>query len=387
MSVSFICPICRQGPAAKTNTEEARPARSWPLRKRRNTMRCSNPACDGRFVMEPFPIIHASPGVAFERMIHVPSNIPLDALGMMLRSLPPGSQLRRSFEDQSSDLWAHFHDLLPEEYRPDFVHPAPFALRAMSILDQAPIPDGARALVVGSGPGRAALEMALRLKKRADQEMGKAREDDSTMAHFYPEVFAMDLDPMQMMTLRMLSKHPLEVLLRGSAESWHSPERLELPNALRKVSDLVHPLCADALDPPFADESFDLILCLDLLERVASPMKMLVHMQRLLRPNGLLLISSAFTWRDEVTPPEERLAALVPHARRPDYELLQDILSGRLKTGVPFDLYSVAVMQPMPRVVRLYDTEYRVGLSHVALWGRASLAMARSGAHRPLSAP
>jgi SAM-dependent methyltransferase len=362
----MVCPLCRR-------TLEGGTTRAWELKKKRRAWRCSNPACDGRFVDEPFPIIHKTPGRAFERMLHVPSGVPLEALGMMLRSLPQGSALRTSFEHQSRDLWTDYHDLLPEHYRPDFIHPAPFPLRALSILDRVPVPDGVRALVVGSGPGRAALELAQRLNKMAEDHNAQQAQKgtlDSTLNHFYPQVYAVDLDPMQLMASQILARHNLDVLLRGSVEGWHSPERLELPPALRRTADLVRPVCADAQDLPFAEKSFDLVVCLNLLERVQAPLQLLTELQRVLRPGGLLLLSSAFEWEEEITPPEARLAALVPHARRPDVELLQEILSGRLTVGAHFELYSVAVMQPMARFVRQHDTSFQALLSHASLWRR-----------------
>jgi SAM-dependent methyltransferase len=375
VTVSLVCPICR-----RVGGDGVR--RAWPLRRKRKTLACSNPACDGRFVTEPFPILHKNPGAAFERMVHVPTGLPLEALGMMLRSLPEGSALRRSFEHQSRDLWRHYHDLLPEGYRPGFVHPAPFSLRALSILDTVQLPVGVRALIVGSGPGRAALELAQRLNKLAESQT-LPEGGDATLAHFYPELFALDLDPMQLIAMRLLGKQPLEVLLRGSSEGWHSPERLELPAALRKNADLIQPVCGDALDPPFEGESFDLIVCLNLLERVSAPLRLLSELQRLLRPGGHLLLSSAFSWRAEVTPPAARLAAVVPHARRPDVELLQEILAGRLTTGEHFDLYSVAVMQPTPAFTRHYDTELSAELAHVSLWKRpAKGSVLSTGAYR-----
>lgn len=377
MSVRMVCPLCRR-------TLEGGKVRAWELKKKRRVWRCTNPACDGRFVHEPFPIIHKTPGRAFERMIHVPSGVPLEALGMMLRSLPPDSALRTSFEHQSRDLWTDYHDLLPEHYRPDFVHPAPFALRSLSILDRVPVPEGVRALVVGSGPGRAALELAQRLNKQAEAhnaKQDKKLSDDSTLNHFYPQVYALDLDPMQLMASQILARHNLDVLLRGSAESWHSPEHLELPAALRRTADLVRPVCADAQDLPFEEQSFDLVVCLNLLERVPAPLRLLTELQRVLRPGGLLLLSSAFHWEDAVTPIQARLAALVPHARRPDVELLQEILAGRLTVGAHFDLYSVAVMQPTPRFVRLHDTSFQAQLSHISLWKRPTKFSVLSASH------
>ena len=359
MSQVFLCPLCRRDLPNRS--------RAWPLQARGPILRCTNPGCDGRFAADPFPIIHAAPGIAFERMIQPPAAVPLEALGMMLRSLPPDSHLLHALEQRSKHLWAQFHDLLPDLYRPDFVHPAPFTLRALGLLDHASLHPGAQALVVGAGPGRAAFELAWRLTRLGDL-LSPAHEN--TAKHSYPTVYALDLDPSLLLLLRALSKGPLDLLLRASPDGWHSPQRVELHDNLRRCADLIQPVCADILAPPFDAASFDLVVCLNLLERTAAPLDLLLHLQRLLKPGGLLLLSSAFAWDDKLTPRDARLSALVPHARRPDVELLQELLSGRLGVGARFDLYSVAVMNPTPSFQRHHDTSLSANLSYVSLWRR-----------------
>lgn len=362
MPVSFVCPLCRR--------ERPNGEKSWNLRKRRSTLRCTNPACDGRYTQVPFPIVHVSPGRSFERMVHIPEGVPLTALGMMLRTLPEKSPLLDMLRRRSTHVWTHFHDLLPESYRPDFIHPAPFPLRALEMLDEAEIKPGAKALVVGAGPGREALEVALRLRRISEAQTANPGFEDTTIQHFYPEVYALDLDPCNLDLFQKISRGPAEVILRASTDVWHSPEELSLPRALRAVSDLVHPVCGDALSPPFAAESFDLIVSLNLLDKVSEPLSMLAQMQRLLKPGGHLLLSSAFAWNHQRTPQDARFAAAIPHARRPDTELLQDILSGRLQVGVRFDLHTVAVRPSMPWPVRIHDTLFHMHMTHVSLWKR-----------------
>ena len=109
MSQVFLCPLCRRDLPNRS--------RAWPLQARGPILRCTNPGCDGRFAADPFPIIHAAPGIAFERMIQPPAAVPLEALGMMLRSLPPDSHLLHALEQRSKHLWAQFHDLLPDRAR------------------------------------------------------------------------------------------------------------------------------------------------------------------------------------------------------------------------------------------------------------------------------
>lgn len=51
---------------------------------------------------------------------------------------------------------------------------------------------------------------------------------------------------------------------------------------------------------PFADESFDLVTCWDVLEHVQDPEQLIAEISRVVRPNGRVLITAInrFAWRD-----------------------------------------------------------------------------------------
>lgn len=66
-------------------------------------------------------------------------------------------------------------------------------------------------------------------------------------------------------------------------------------------------LLADAHDPPFLPESFDAVLLLNLLDSCREPFLVLQQADALLKPGGRLLLSCAFAWQDEITPPASRL--------------------------------------------------------------------------------
>lgn len=48
---------------------------------------------------------------------------------------------------------------------------------------------------------------------------------------------------------------------------------------------------------PFADRSFDAVLCTQVLEHVPEPLSTLQEIQRIMRPNGTLLLSAPQAWR------------------------------------------------------------------------------------------
>lgn len=60
---------------------------------------------------------------------------------------------------------------------------------------------------------------------------------------------------------------------------------------------------ADACDPPFAAARFDTVLLFNLLDSCRDPFLLLQQADALVRPGGALVLSCAFAWQDEITPP------------------------------------------------------------------------------------
>ena len=56
-------------------------------------------------------------------------------------------------------------------------------------------------------------------------------------------------------------------------------------------------ITANAYYPPYKDEYFDIVVCNNLWEHVPDPLKMLRAMKRVLKPNGLLIISTPSRYR------------------------------------------------------------------------------------------
>jgi 2-polyprenyl-3-methyl-5-hydroxy-6-metoxy-1,4-benzoquinol methylase len=80
---------------------------------------------------------------------------------------------------------------------------------------------------------------------------------------------------------------------------------------------------ADIADLPFGDDSFDLVVCLEVIEHVEAPDAVLDEFARVLGPQGLLVISS---------PNRERYVAGDPHHR---HEYSRDELRSALRTRFP----------------------------------------------------
>ena len=58
---------------------------------------------------------------------------------------------------------------------------------------------------------------------------------------------------------------------------------------------------ADAHDLTFKSSSFDMILCINLLHRVAEPARVILEAERLVKHNGFVAVSNSYDWSDEFT--------------------------------------------------------------------------------------
>ena len=98
-------------------------------------------------------------------------------------------------------------------------------------------------------------------------------------------------------------------LHRGQATSlpWRSMAQRYEPchiTPARQVSDRVHYVVADALDPPFAAEHFKLLSALNLLDTVRDPWMLLGQMDALTATDGLLLLGQPFHYEAHAQHPE-----------------------------------------------------------------------------------
>jgi SAM-dependent methyltransferase len=91
-------------------------------------------------------------------------------------------------------------------------------------------------------------------------------------------------------------------------------------------------LMADAQELPFADTAFQCVLCLNLIDRVSHPKRVIEEITRVVSATGILLISDPYDWEDEHTAPAERVENmhdLFPHSQ---WELMHE------EDRVPFTL-------------------------------------------------
>ncbi len=325
----LICPICR--------VDVDGVERAWPLASQPGLLRCKNPSCVGRYTTEPFPIIIEKPGEVVQRLIELP-DVHVSALGLLLHSLPRDSVTFEVLTKTSAEIWTHYHDLLPNPLRPEFVHPAPFAIRALALLDEIEITSNANVLVAGASEGREALEIAHRLVRTAD----RPGQHDEQTTFTGGLVVAADIDPAVLTPLRRLcTKGSIDVALRSSINKWHTAQTLELPVQMLAGARKIQPICCDVVEPP--------------------------SLHRLLRSGGHLMLATAFDWDDAVTPEQQHLSAAIRHARLSDVMVLEEVLTGR-SLDMGFQMQPVAFLRNIPRTSRTHDTHFTTTLPHVSLW-------------------
>lgn len=83
-----------------------------------------------------------------------------------------------------------------------------------------------------------------------------------------------------------------------AVQSYTGLEIDEVPARNRRVADYYY----DGLKFPFPDNSFDSILCSQVLEHVFNPAEFLQEVMRVLKPHGKILISIPFVWDEHEQP-------------------------------------------------------------------------------------
>lgn len=125
-------------------------------------------------------------------------------------------------------------------------------------------------------------------------------------------VYAMDLSPWPVLfaaSLGQLTQPGLPWRPRAGAFALSPLELLENDTEMLKTTQFV---IGDALNPPFAAETFSLVIALNLLDAVAEPALLLGQCEALLQPGGAILLATPYNWRDEITQKQHRLSVLFP---------------------------------------------------------------------------
>ncbi len=275
----LFCPACRA------------PGHAAPID---DTLRCTAPSCgetyrylDGTDV----PVIFTEPQLASVMAYDVLGPLePYVTLGSRIAELDRDGHAWDVVHRAASYVWSHARlagldgSALPERLLEFFA-----SAFARSDLDPPPgsaPPAPLRALDLACGVGSFAMALAAR-------------------AH--ADVIALDSNP-----------HALRwALLADHAGSFPAPWRLTASRfEMREVPAPPSPraphrvtwVCGNALDPPFAGESFDLVCLVNALDSFSDPALGLAQASALLRPGGHLLLAQPDAWMSHVTHPDRWIA-------------------------------------------------------------------------------
>lgn len=195
---------------------------------------------------------------------------------------------------EAMTLLAAAEDLTEIFYRTIVDICRPFVLPNMQVLD------------VGCGLGRITGELA-RLGVKQVLGMDRSPRMVEEAAHI----------------LRSHEPIPIALNLIGHA---HVAGLLNVNWALDNVDFVV----GDAQQIPLAASAFDLVTCLNVLDRVAQPAQMINELGRVLTPRGHLVIADPYHWDERYTPRSSWIMDMKELFHKDEWQLVREV------DGIPF---------------------------------------------------
>jgi SAM-dependent methyltransferase len=108
--------------------------------------------------------------------------------------------------------------------------------------------------------------------------------------------------------------------------------------------------------------SFDIVLMANLLDRLRAPQLCLRRLPDLLKPGGLLIITSPCTWMTEYTPRENWLGGFERHGQRvKTLDTLQSILAPD---------FHLSYRKDLPFLIREHARKFQWNVAEASVWIR-----------------
>jgi SAM-dependent methyltransferase len=307
---------------------------------------CTNPAC-----LREYPILDGIPLLVSDIRSFVRNN--LLALGwredlsectesILGDCCGPGSGFDTIRQHLSYYAWDHYADRDPGE-APGELQPGATARLLQRGLELLPATPTGPILDIGCSVGRTSFALA---------------------EHFQQTVFGIDLNHAMLRLAARVLHHGQVRYPRRRVGLVYDRREFPVEFASKERADF---WACDALALPFADASFALVVCLNVLDSIASPLELLRSLARVLQPGGLALLACPYDWSPAATPVEAWLGG---HSQRgPHRGASEPLLRGLLTPGghpeAIAGLRIVAELDDLPWQVRLHDRAamtYRVHL-------------------------
>jgi len=123
----------------------------------------------------------------------------------------------------------------------------------------------------------------------------------------------------------------------------------------------------DACNLPITIGSYDIVLAANLIDRLHHPMDFLKRLPELVKPDGLLYMTSPYTWLEEYTAQEQWLGGVVKNGvPKRTFEALSEIL-----TSLGF---SLVTQYDMPFIIREHSRKFQLSFAHATAWRRNAQA-------------
>jgi len=118
----------------------------------------------------------------------------------------------------------------------------------------------------------------------------------------------------------------------------------------------------DACNIPHTIGPFDVVLAANLLCRLPDPQRFLQRLPTLVKPGGIVVLVSPYSWLEAWTPKPNWIGATVEGDRPvPSFQALSESLSIH---------FSLVHQEDMPFLIREHVRKYQWGCSHATVWKR-----------------
>ncbi len=215
--------------------------------------------------------------------------------------------------------------------------------RALSEIAMDFCPEGGRALDIGCAVGRASLELARR----------------------FTHVDAVDfsarfIDVAQQLVARESYRYTLP--LEGELVDYHEARLSRLGLGADEASR-VHFSQGDALNLKPKYTGYDLILAANLIDRLREPAQFLAEIGRRIKPGGVLVLTSPYTWLESFTPRANWLGGVRENGEAvTTYRALQLALADCFEEAAP--------PRDVPFVIRETARKHQHTLAQLTVWRR-----------------
>jgi len=134
----------------------------------------------------------------------------------------------------------------------------------------------------------------------------------------------------------------------------------------RKIRESVNFFVGDACDLPqrVSSQVFDAILGANLICRVPDPAKCLSEMNKVLKPGGVLCLTTPFTWMEEFTPPDKWLTG---KSGESSFQMLRLQLEA--------EGFEMIFRRPVPFLIRETGRKFQFTVAEGSAW-KKSIKMA-----------